>query len=341
MMVELDDSIGQLVELYKSLDMWDDLLILTMTDNGGMVNFNPNKDNEYFPIFPASQGSNYPLRGSKTTLFDGGVRALAFASGGHIPKDARGRHVEDLAHVVDFSSTILTAAKVLPTKKEILKLDGISLYPSIMNWPDAIPQRDHVPINVVLGGKRYSAVRFGRWKLIVDDFLFPAAQGWFDESGNLKEAPTTQPHRSTYLLYNLKDDPEERVDVSEQFPSLVEYGKSLISNYVHGGNFMEPQESTRFDFKALPFLHSGVWAPFMDEKTWQESFEKQRAHNNQRYLVKSETPMLEDGEKDESDLNKLTFDVFVAESKQAAKEAVDFAERMNLIPAQYRRRLSK
>lgn len=336
MMVELDDSIGELVAQYKSLEMWDDLLILTMTDNGGMVNFNPNKENEYFPIFPASQGSNYPLRGSKTTLFEGGVRALAFASGGHIPKEARGRRLNVLAHAVDFSATVLTAAQVLPAKRETLRLDGFSLYGNIMGSPDAIPQRDHVPINIVLGGRRYSAVRFGRYKLIVDDFLFPAAQGWFDESGNLKEAPTSTPHRAVYVLFNVKDDPEERDDISAQNPSLVEYGKSLISNYVRGGHYMEPQESTKFALKALPFLHRGVWAPFMDEAEWQAKFQKQRDHNNERYRMdeSNDAPLPElEGEE------VTSFETLAAATKNAANEAVIIADRMNIIPAKYRRRL--
>jgi arylsulfatase B len=277
MLVELDDAIGEMVDEYKSLGLWDNLLILTMTDNGGMVNFEPNKDAGNAPIFPASQGSNYPLRGSKTTMLDGGVKGLAFASGGYIPKEGRGRRISALAHVVDFSATILSAAHVIPTKKEKLKLDGNSLVGLLINRPGAVAAREHVPINVVLGGRRYSAVRFGPYKLIVDDFFNPPAQGWYDKNGDLAQAST--PYiKGSIQLYHLEKDPQERTDISKDNEDIVRYGKDLIAMYAEGGDYMEPQESTRFYAKALPILHGGVWMPFMEPSAWQENFEKERSH---------------------------------------------------------------
>jgi arylsulfatase A-like enzyme len=72
-----------------------------------MVNFAPNADQDLPPAFPASQGSNFPLRGSKATMFEGGTRGLGFVSGGIVPKPIRNTRFSGLAHVVDISATIL------------------------------------------------------------------------------------------------------------------------------------------------------------------------------------------------------------------------------------------
>jgi arylsulfatase A-like enzyme len=279
MMVELDDAIQEMVDEYKNLGLWEDLLILTMTDNGGMVNYAPNSESGK-PEGAGSQGSNYPLRGSKTSMFDGGVRSMAFVAGGYIPKEGRGRRVTDLVHVVDFTATVLTAAGVLPLQREQLKVDGHSLMGLIVNSPGATSLRDHVPINIVLDGQRYSAVRFGKHKLILDDFLIPAAHGWFDENGDLKEqSPNVS---SKILLFDLEDDPQERTDISAENPHLVAYGKDILQSYILGGNYMEPQESVSIHPRALPVFHGGVWKPFMTEATWTEKYEESRVKQHKK-----------------------------------------------------------
>ena len=308
MLFELDEAVKEMVQEYKALGMWDDLLILTLTDNGGMVNFAQdakNPQNPNFPLFPASQGSNYPLRGSKGTLFYDGVRSTAFASGGIIPKASRGRRLDVLAHVVDFSATVLEAANIIPIQKEKLGLDGQSLYSLIMNKKGTKTLRDHVPINIVLGGKQYSAVRFGDYKLIVDDYFINEAQGWFDENGDLKE-PSPPIAKGSVSLYNLKNDPEERKDLAGENPHLVHYGKDLIDMYVQGGNYLEPQESKRLRVAALPFFHGGAWKPWMNEVEWTALYERFKSEQQKR-LKKGKLDE-DDEEVWENNLTELAFD---------------------------------
>ena len=281
MMVELDDAIGEMVNQYKSLNLWDNTLVFVLTDNGGMVNFSPNMNDDNFPNFPASQGSNFPLRGSKTTLFEGGVRSMGFISGGKVPSEVRGHRFGGLAHAVDFSATILSAARILPLKRERLVLDGYDLMHLLHERPEAIQQRDHVPINIVSQGKHYSAVRFGKYKLIVNDFFSPPAQGWYDGNGDLHEASIYIKDK-TYL-FDLEKDPEEREDLAESLPLIVKQGLDIIEMYVSGGDYMEPQASTRVHAMALPFLHGGVWKPFMSKKDWVTQYEEDKTSQKKRY----------------------------------------------------------
>ena len=61
------------------------------SDNGGPV------------YFGGSAGANnFPMRGGKTSNYQGGIRVNAFASGGLIPSAMRGKKLEGLGAVWDW-----------------------------------------------------------------------------------------------------------------------------------------------------------------------------------------------------------------------------------------------
>ncbi len=70
------------------------VLLPLPTDNGGMHTF----------------ASNFPRRGYKATLFDGGTRNLAFVSGPLIPTKIRGTVSNELMHCSDWFPTLLHLA---------------------------------------------------------------------------------------------------------------------------------------------------------------------------------------------------------------------------------------
>lgn len=99
----LDESMGEFVAKLKAYGMWDNTLIWVLSDNGGMTHWSEN--------FPASASSNYPLRGGKTTLFEGGMRSVSLMNGGVVPPWARGTKVTKLLHAVDVLPTFLGRAR--------------------------------------------------------------------------------------------------------------------------------------------------------------------------------------------------------------------------------------
>lgn len=62
-------------------------------------------DNGGIPLFG---GYNWPLRGCKATLWEGGVRAAAFVHGNMIEK--KGRRSNELMHVTDWFPTLTSLA---------------------------------------------------------------------------------------------------------------------------------------------------------------------------------------------------------------------------------------
>ncbi|GFW94165.1 arylsulfatase I [Trichonephila clavipes] len=71
MVTAMDEAVGSLVRDMKRYGFWDNFLIAFISDNGGEV---------------LSGGSNYPLRGAKMTLWEGGTRVPTFLYGDVLQK---------------------------------------------------------------------------------------------------------------------------------------------------------------------------------------------------------------------------------------------------------------
>lgn len=67
MVASLDESIRQLVYTLKRKRLYDNSIIIFTTDNGAAAGG-----------LDMSAGSNFPLRGVKNTLWEGGVRGVSF-----------------------------------------------------------------------------------------------------------------------------------------------------------------------------------------------------------------------------------------------------------------------
>jgi arylsulfatase A-like enzyme len=186
MMSAMDDGIGQVVGKLNEAKLTDNTLIFFISDNGG----------------PTMKGTtingsiNTPLRGSKRTTLEGGVRVPFFISfPGRIPAG-----ITDDRPVIqlDFLPTALAAAGV-ETKPE-WKLDGVNLLPYLgAKKNEAEP---HEALFWRLGAQ--NAIRKGDWKLVKYDLTAEGGTG-----------------TSAAKLYNLKDDIGEATDLTAKQPEKV------------------------------------------------------------------------------------------------------------------------
>jgi len=96
--------------------MNDNLLIVFTTDNGG-----PTEGRD------SIGSSNFPLRGGKHTIWEGGTRATAvvWASDNLMPARLKGTEMEGMMHGVDWLPTLVEAVGA-PLGPSWKKLDGIS-----------------------------------------------------------------------------------------------------------------------------------------------------------------------------------------------------------------------
>ena len=106
--------------MLKNLGYLDDkngnTLIVITSDNGGPVN----------GICDSVGSSNYPLRGGKCSVWEGGVRitGMIYGTSDIIPSSVRGSNYTQLMHAVDWYPTLLSAAGIDINDNINYTLDG-------------------------------------------------------------------------------------------------------------------------------------------------------------------------------------------------------------------------
>uniref|UniRef100_A0A8W8HST5 Sulfatase N-terminal domain-containing protein n=1 Tax=Magallana gigas TaxID=29159 RepID=A0A8W8HST5_MAGGI len=242
MVTAMDEAIGNITKALKTKGIFNDTLIIFTTDNGGAVKF---------------AGNNYPLRGGKATLFEGGTRATAFVTGAGIQKF--NYEYSGLIHAVDWMPTVLSAAGGTADSK----LDGIDQWDSLRTARES--KRNEFIYNIddfrpEIGG--HAAIRIGDYKLI--DGYPGLHQGWYkpDHVGyDLNEDVSTncmRPFFDKMMLFNLQDDPNEHVDLSRKHPDIVKKLKSRLE-YYH--NQIVPANFPKNSASSAPTSYGGFWSP--------------------------------------------------------------------------------
>ena len=96
MILMLEESVSNITCTLQELGWANNTVMVVLSDNGG--------DARNIP------GTNAPLRGSKNTLWNGGVRANCFIHSELIPLRARGAKFEGLSHITDWFPTLMHVA---------------------------------------------------------------------------------------------------------------------------------------------------------------------------------------------------------------------------------------
>ena len=95
----MDEGIGNVTNALKAAGMMEETLIIFSTDNGGPADG-----------FNGNMACNWPLRGMKRTLWEGGVRGVGMISGAGLTKKGKGVVLDGFFHAADWMPTILAVA---------------------------------------------------------------------------------------------------------------------------------------------------------------------------------------------------------------------------------------
>jgi arylsulfatase A-like enzyme len=186
MMSAMDDAVGKVMKALRDKDLAENTLVFFFSDNGGPT-----------MMGTTTNGSvNLPLRGSKRTTLEGGVRVPFFVSWpGRVPA---GKVYEEPVIQLDVFPTAMKAAGAeVPADA---KLEGVDLLPYV-NGENA--ETPHDALYWRFG--QQMAIRKGDWKLVAYDPVVDGDRG----KATLKK------------LYNLAEDIGEEHDLATSEPEKV------------------------------------------------------------------------------------------------------------------------
>ncbi|CAL1272779.1 unnamed protein product [Larinioides sclopetarius] len=163
MVTALDDSVGKVFEALNQKDMLKKSIIIISSDNGGVAQ-------------PGS-GSNWPLRGTKFSLWEGGVRSIGVVwsplLGLKRPKVSM-----QLMHITDWLPTFYSAAG--GDVDDLGDIDGKNMWPVVKGERQKSPRKEVLlnidPISGIGGFRK------GDMKILVSDFPVDGSD-WYGPTG--------------------------------------------------------------------------------------------------------------------------------------------------------------
>jgi len=195
---EIDWSVGQILDALEQHKLSDNTLVIFSSDNGP------------WKTFGEHGGSPGPLRESKGTVYEGGIRVPCIARfPGKIPAN---KVIREPAIMMDWFPTI---ARLTGTKLPEHSIDGIDLWP-LLTQPGATSPHD--AFFFYFRDCELQAMRSGRWKL-----LFPHEVSSTEgiELGRGGVSGKGVRRKIGLELYDLNEDIGEQKNLAESHLEIV------------------------------------------------------------------------------------------------------------------------
>lgn len=221
--MQVDDTVGQVMQALKKQGIHENTLVIFTADNGcsPAANFKEMADKDHQP--------SYRFRGHKADIYEGGHRVPFIANWPARVK--AGTHSDQLTCLTDLMATAadIVGAKLPDNAGE----DSVSILPAL-EGKDTQPLREAAVHHSIRGA---FSIRKDHWKLE----LCPGSGGWSHPrpgKDDLSQLPPIQ-------LYDLNADLNEQKNLQSEYPEVVKELTDLLQSYVDRGRSTPgaPQEN--------------------------------------------------------------------------------------------------
>lgn len=209
----IDDAVGRILNILKKNKDGRNTIVVFTSDNGT----SPWADIQ--TLESKGHKTSYIFRGYKADLYEGGHRIPCLMQWPGVIK--KPHKVEQTVCLNDFMATFaaITNYQIKDNEAE----DSYNLLPAVLNNGYKKVIREATVHHSINGS---FAIRKGDWKLL----LAPGSGGWsFPRPGKEdKGLPPVQ-------LYNIKEDPCEKVNLQDKYPEVVNELRNLLLKYIREG----------------------------------------------------------------------------------------------------------
>jgi len=220
---KMDKAVKRLMDGLKGSGSLNNTVVIFVSDNGG----------RYIAKARGKTNPNYPLKGHKNTIYEGGTKVPGFLFSPLINRGRGGSRYSGLLHMVDFLPTLLDIAGGVGEAEALpqghLPLDGVSQWRALTGQSKQKP-RDMIVYNIddlslppILAGptiyeKYQTGIRVGRYKLIWGQpgMLKRGHHNPGNSNGPLEN------EMQTLEMYDLEDDPGETINLALRRSSIKE-----------------------------------------------------------------------------------------------------------------------
>lgn len=200
--LQLDWTIGQIMEYLTHLGIKDNTIIFFTSDNGPVLN--DGYEDDAVSLQNGHQPAG-PFRGGKYSVFEGGTRVPFIVSGSGVQK---GIISNAMISQIDF---LASSAQLLGQKKPKEARDSQALWPTLVG--KSLEGRTSL-----IQHAGTLAIRKGNWK-----YIKPANGPAYNKLTQIELGNSLEPQ-----LYDLENDPGEQHNVASLYPEIVKELKELL-----------------------------------------------------------------------------------------------------------------
>jgi arylsulfatase I/J len=252
-MATISDVVLQnLTTALKDRGMWNNTLLIQMSDNGGPAGLS---------------GNNYPLRGGKMTNFEGGVRVVGFMTGGFLASHTNrtpGEQLTGYVHLADWYPTLCSLAGIdsadpNPHDPSLPGVDGMDMWPYISGKVATSPRNE-----IMLGSGKNGGIIVGDLKLILGMQKYGFRTGPVYPNASTDHSSETAFDCGSGCLFNISGDPGEYNDLAASRPDDLRHLHALWQTR-SATKFGHPQVK-KHKARCIAYVkaHSGFVGPYMD-----------------------------------------------------------------------------
>ena len=201
---EIDYSVGRVLDKIEESGLTENTIIVFTSDNGPWLSYGNHS------------GSSGIYREGKGTTWEGGVRVPSIIK---FPNRLKPNQIDEPVMAIDWMPTF---ANITRSKLSQNKIDGKDIWPLLSGKVDQSP---HEKLYFYYRVNELHSIRMNNWKIQFSR-TYRSLNG---KAGGKDGIPVKYEMNliDKNELYNLKDDPRERINVYDKFPKIAKKMEKL------------------------------------------------------------------------------------------------------------------